>query len=413
VLAAAVVWHLVMILAPPRVPPPANTEGRDFASYYYAAKVAVEGGDPYDKAALEQAALDEGTRPEVHPFFYPPPFLLAVAWAPLAGLKGGFGVWFLLNEVCLLAACLALIRWWRVFGEVVTPLLAVVVALMVGVAYSFELGQANFPVLALVLAGLGLEQRRPAAAGFLVGLACMMKMSPALLVVWWLYRKRYVAVAGAVAAGIVSSIAVLPLVGFAHQWEFYTKVLPQFASGDYNGLSIKIEMFGNHSVPNLLHQAFHSGENRLSAVARMLSMAFNVTVLAALAWFFHRPTEDPVRLAGQACAVLGAMLLIPVYTYEHHLVMVIPAMVFVLLAVLRGWLPRAWAAPIGIAVAVLMFDLPALRQLAMRVVTQDAAVAFFAVQELKFAALCVVFAACVAVGATALRDPSKLPPPRV
>ena len=46
---------------------------------YDAAKVAVDGGNPYEKAALEQAALDEGTRPEVHPFFYPPPFLLAVA----------------------------------------------------------------------------------------------------------------------------------------------------------------------------------------------------------------------------------------------------------------------------------------------------------------------------------------------
>jgi hypothetical protein len=64
-------------------------------------------------------------------------------------------------------------------------------------------------------------------------------------------------------------------------------------------------------------------------------------------------------------------------------------------------------------VAVLMFDLPALRQLALKVVTPEAPLTFFAVQELKFAALCVVFVAAVAVGATALRDPSRVPPPRI
>ena len=54
--------------------------GRDFASYYYAAQVALEGGDPYDTPALSAAAVADHTRRSVHPFFYPPPFLFSVAW---------------------------------------------------------------------------------------------------------------------------------------------------------------------------------------------------------------------------------------------------------------------------------------------------------------------------------------------
>lgn len=412
VIAAAVAWHLLMVLAPPRTPPPKDTEGRDFASYYYAARVAVEGGNPYDKTALEAVSAADGTRAEVHPFFYPPPFLLAVAWTVPFGLLPAFTVWFVLNELCLLAACLALVRWWQGFGPAVAPILAAIVALMVGVAYSAELGQANFPVLALVVIGLWLEGRRQALAGALVGVACMMKMSPALLVLWWLLRGRYLQAAAAVGAGVALSLLALPLVGVAHQWEFYTDVLPRFGSGNYNDLTIKIEMFGNHSVPNLLHQAFPSGENRLSVAARLLSTAFSLGLVSVLAWLFHRQTDDPIRIAGQASSVLVAMLLIPVYTYEHHLVMVIPTMVLALVAVLRGWLPRPWAVPIGIAVAILLYDLPALRQLALRVVTTDAPIVFLFVQELKFFALLVLLAASVGIGATVGRDPSRVPPPR-
>ena len=50
------VWHLLSVFMPPRVPPPRGTAGRDFASYYYAAKVAKNGGDPYDSGALDAAA---------------------------------------------------------------------------------------------------------------------------------------------------------------------------------------------------------------------------------------------------------------------------------------------------------------------------------------------------------------------
>ncbi len=343
----------------------------------------------------------------MHPFFYPPPFVGLVVWSVPLSLETGFAVWFVLNELCLIAACLALWAWWRPLGTAVGPTLAILVALSYGIAYSDELGQANFPVLLLVIVGLWQERQRPALAGVLVGLACMMKMSPALIVAWWLLRRRWVPVAASLAAALVSSLLVMGIVSPRTQWRFYSQILPQFGSGDYNGLVIKIEMFGNHSIPNLLHQWFPSGSNRLSGTARALSGASTLGLAALLGGLFHRPTGDPLRLAGQASAVLVTMLLVPVYTYEHHLVFALPALVLAIAAVERGHLSAAWAAPIGAAAAVYAFELPGLKQLAARVITEANLAAYWGVQELKFAALLVLLGASCRIGATALRSPSE------
>ncbi|HHO53977.1 MAG TPA: DUF2029 domain-containing protein, partial [Deltaproteobacteria bacterium] len=340
-----------------------------------------------------------------------PPFLLGMAWSLPVELEPGFRIWFLLNELCLLVACLVLVRWWRPLGAEVAPILAVLVALMYAVAYGAELGQANVPVLALVLAGLAVEERRPWAAGALVGLACMLKMSPALVVAWWLLRRRWAAVLASLIAALLLSIATLPLLGLSEQLRFYTEILPRFGSGDYNGLKIKIEMFGNHSVPNLLHQLFPSGVNQLSATSRALGLVFDLALIGGLARAFWAPTRDPLHHAAQASAILVAMLFVPVYTYEHHLVFALPAMVLGVLAIERRWLALRWLVPLATAIAVLLFPLPYLRQLALKVVTPANALGFLGLQELKFLALCVVFAAMVHLGRTQGQT-NTAPPPR-
>lgn len=408
----ALLWHLAVVLAPPSVPPPRDSAGRDFASYYYAARVAADGGDPYHKGLLDAAAQAEETRRQVHPFFYPPPFLWLVAWAPLVDLASGFRIWWLLNEACLLGVCLVLARWWRPLGDHVGVVIAALVAAMYGVAYSAELGQANFPVLLCLVAGLAAERRFPVLGGVLVGVAAMWKMSPALVVGWWLVQRRDTAVLAAIGTAVGLSVLTLPLVPMGDQVRFYRDVLPGLQRGDYNGLKIQIGMFANHSVPNLLHQVFPSGGNALSPAARAASTAFQVLLVGSLGWWFRVRTDDPVRLAAQASAVMVAALLVPVYTYEHHLVFALPAMVLAVLAVARRWVPRWTAAPVALAVVVLCFDLPSLRTFATDVVGERAGVLFLAVQEAKFVALVAVGALSAWIGATALDDRSRPPPPR-
>lgn len=361
---AAVIWHVLSILTPAWVQVSNTPNGRDFASYYYAARVGTEGGDPYDRRALNAAARVDGIRAGVHPFFYPPPFVAGTAWLAWFDLHSAYKLWFWLDELSAVLAMLALWIWWRELDPLAPAAIAVLLALMTAVPNNHAMGQANLGVLALLLLGLLAEDRkRPVIGGVFVGMACMAKMSPALFVAWWLLRRRWVAASTACLTAVVLSVASLSVVGWADQLRFYTEILPKFASGDYNGLSIPIDLFGNHSIPNLFHQLWPSQGRALSSTAALGSRVFSLGMVTGLGLLYgiRPPIEDRWTVAGQAASVAVAMLLIPVYTYEHHLVWALPAAVLAVLAASSGRLPWPLVIVAGISVSVLAFDLQGLK----------------------------------------------------
>jgi alpha-1,2-mannosyltransferase len=399
-LASAVLWHALAVLSPGWVQTSEKqNNGRDFASYFYAVRAAEAGADPYDKRMLAKAARRDGSRRSVHPFFYPPPFLLAMAWALPLDLHRAYQLWFWLDELAALAAVLALWGWWRRLGDTDVAVLAIgSLALMTAVPNNHVMGQMNFPALALALGGLWATDRGwKAVGGGLLGAACMWKMSPALLVAWWLIRREWVAVAWACATAAVLTLAAVPLVSLEHQVRFYTEVLPKFGSGDYNGLSVPIDLFGNHSVPNLWNELSRSDDLSLTPLARGLSSLTTLSLVAGLGWAFRRPDPDLLQTAAQVGAVGVVMLLLPVYTYEHHLVWSLPAVVAVALAVRDRRLGPGWVPLVAFAVVVLAFDLQDLKALRNSLPRGPL---MGLVQELKFVALVVLGAAATVVGAS-------------
>ncbi len=398
-LVAALVWHALAVGHDLKQ---AHREqhGRDFASYYYAVKVAVDGGNPYDRAELAASARDEATRAGVHPFFYPPPYLLTMVWVLPLDLTTAYRVWYAVDELLGLLVWLLLWRWWRSLGNSVGWTLAASLAALTALPNNHLMGQMNLPVVLLVVLALEREERgHSSVAGLAMGLACMMKMSPGLLVAWWLLRGRWKAAAVSVGAAVVLSVLSLALVGPALQWTFYSEVLPAFTSGRYNGLGVGIDLYGNHSLPNLFDAAFPAGTNHLvlSDTARVLSQLSALALVALLGTTLRRAPADALASAGQIGAVTSAMLVIPVFTYEHHLVWSILALVPVVVGLETGRLARTWAVPVGAAFAVWAFDLAAMKELALYV--QDAAPwVTWCVRESKFFAVVVLGAASWVVG---------------
>jgi len=390
--ALAVVVHLYFALfpLPAGAGPMKNTLGRDMASYYYAAQVAASDGDPYDVDALSAAARADNTRDEVHPYFYPPPFLIAVAWVLPLELEAAYRIGYWLDELFLIIAMLALWRWWMPLGRAVPIAIAVWAGLMFPISYGHVMGQVNGLVLALVISGLWMaESDRELPGGALIGAACMFKMSPALFVGWWLLRGRRRAAAASVGTAVALSIFALPLVDFPEQLRFYTEILPAFGSGDYNGLLVKIGMFANHSVPNVADQLIPGDGMRLSMGARVLSGGIALGLLGAAGWLFRgKATEE--QIAAQVAAVCLIALLIPVYTYEHHLIFALPAMVIGSAMAWRGAFP-SWAGA-GIAAASMILCLPhqPLKPFAKNALGDPLGLV---VQEAKFAAMVVLLAA--------------------
>jgi alpha-1,2-mannosyltransferase len=229
----------------------------------------------------------------------------------------------------------------------------------------------------------------------------MLKMSPALFVVWWVVRREWRAIGAAVAAAIALSVASLPWAGPSVQARFYTEVLPTFSSGDYNSLAVSIGLFGNHSVPNLLNQVWPARGGVLSPIAQALSTLVALGALAALAVWFRAPNPTPFQRAAQASAFGVLMLLVPVYTYEHHLVFALPAAVIAVLGVLRGALGRRWTALAGTFIGILLFDLQYIRAIAESLPASLVGLGGV-LQELKSVALIGLFGICVRLG---VRDP--------
>ncbi len=312
------VGHVMVQAAPAWKKVHTSTGGRDFASYYYAAEVAIDGGDPYDTGRMAVLAKKEGFRKSVHPFFYPPPFLLTVAWVGPVSLQTAYELWFFLNEG-LLFLCLGL--GVRAFG---VPIWAAALLLWTWspIPDNAWMGQANLLALAPALAGLAIAPKRPLLGGALVGVAAMLKMSPALFLGWWLLQQNWRAVGAAVVTSVGTSLLALPLVGFEAQKRFYVDILPGFSKGDYHGLTVPISLEANHSVGDLADRFFPGPGQLLSDGAQRMMSAVLLALLILVAWR-ARTAKNPAAILG---ALTVLMVVTPVYTYEHHLVFLVVAM---------------------------------------------------------------------------------------
>lgn len=310
---------------------------KDWASYYYAVQVASGGGDPYELAALEAAAAADGFEQTVYPYLYPPPFLLGVWW--MAPLSSGLArdILFGLNQLAWLGLGAVLWRWLR------TPpvLLGLIAVTLTPITHAGRLGQVNGVVAALV--ALALWRR----SGSALSVAAMIKMSPALYLPLWATsgRLRPVLVAAAGAVGLsVLALAVVPL---EVQLHFYRDLLPGFSSGSYNDLQVPIDLSANHSIPNALDRLWPGPDaNTLSETARRVTSAALLGTLAA-ASLLARRTHDALSEASLLGALTVALVVLPVFTYEHHLSLLVLPAAALLTALWEGRLPR-WVWPVAL-----------------------------------------------------------------
>jgi hypothetical protein len=307
-----------------------SKHGRDYATYHYALGEAWDGGDPYDTQALSQRARADKTRRSVHPYFYPPPFLMGMVWTKPLSLGVGARAFFWLSQAALLAVLWVCRRW---FAAPVL-LLGVLACTLTPITDSAKMGQANMLVLAIAVAGLWRSN------GALVGAAAMAKMSPALYLFAWLAQRAWRPVLAAVFTAIALSLVALPLVGLDAQIRFFTEVMPGFSSGNYHGLKVKIALPANHSIPDIFQQYWPGPDaHTLSDVARIGARVVSLSLLAGLTWL-ARTRRDVLGEANLFAAFSILMLITPVYTYEHHLSMVIFPAAALGTALLQGRLGR-------------------------------------------------------------------------
>ncbi len=333
-LCVGLLMHVFVQLGPARQAVWSVAHGRDFASYYYATQVASKGGDPYVTRSLSQMARSEHTRDTVLPYFYPPPFLLTVAWVQPFSLSTAYRLMLGLNELLLAGCLVVLVRGFSIPLGVVGALLIV----WSPIPDNAKMGQANLIALFPALLGLWAARTRPWLGGVLLGAAAMFKMSPALFLLYWALRRQWKPCVGAIGAAIGLTLISLAYCPLPTQVEFYTRVMPGFASGDYYGLTVPISLAANHSIPDIFNTLWPGpSKTALSSTALVGSRVVTLGVLALWAWRARIP-RSPLAEARTLGALTILMVIVPTYAYEHHLVFLLLPVAALLTSVQRDWL---------------------------------------------------------------------------
>lgn len=379
-----------------------NRGASDFASYFYAVNATVQGENPYDNLVLDRLAGEDNQRETVHPYFYPPPYLLAMAWALPLDLSEAHRVFYWAGSFFLLAVMLSLWKWlpsWGMFGAS-----GLVLLFYTPIFNTLRMGQANLLVLALLVCGVMLVEfeganKRRWLGGALVGLACMLKMSPAVLVMWWMVRREWRPVVAAILAAIGSSILVLPLVGFSTQIYFYSDVLPSFTSGNYHGLTVDINIPMNHSILNFCMQITNgfqgmSQKTEATALATNLARIISLSTLLGLLFVLRKPRPDAVSRANAAGALVVMMVLTPAFTYEHHLVFLIFPLLAVVAALVERRLSWAWGLVLIPVFVLIAWNLPDFKAYSDSLGNGRWSANAVAFRELKFLAVVILGALC-------------------
>lgn len=316
----------------------AASPGRiDFVAFWAAAKLAVA-GDPvaaWDMTAHRAAQGQYGPQAGVLPFANPPPFLLLIL--PLGALPylAGLPAWLAATLPAYLAAARPLFEDRRGLW---------LAAAFPPVLVNAAIGQAAFVTAALFVGGLILAERRPFAAGVLLG-ALVIKPHLAVLIPFALLAGgRWRMIAGAALSSLCLLLAALLAFG-PDAYAGFLDGLPFFARGAAEGQA------GWHKMASLYALFRSLGLPAWLAWTGHVLAALAGTAVAVAAWRGKGPARAPLLAAASA--------MIPPYIYAYDLLILIVSFAWLLRAGFEERLP-----PWRLALIALLWILP-LAQLAV------------------------------------------------
>jgi len=292
--------------------------GYDFSAYWLAGRHVAAGEPLYLPAQLsgpfEPQALGQFL------YLYPP--FLAVAVAPLAALFPTYGpamaVWSAAGAVVAAAVVLAVGRSEALVRDRSSALV------LRGAAFVFpplvaELILGNVHVLLLGLLAVAWlatrkeGRRAEAVAGVAVGIAALIKLFPAVVLVWFVLRGRWRAAAWGVAAALALAVATLPVVGL-EPWLQYPRVILNLGAPANTADALAPSLWLGQWLPPL--------------VARGIVVAVG---LVAVAWSARALEER----ASYGVAVAACVLLAPAM-FQHYLALMVLPLLLGLRVALNG-----------------------------------------------------------------------------
>lgn len=302
----------------------------DSYSYHFAAEALRVGGNPYDTELLQDLAPDE--LGFIFPYVYPP--VLAQLWRPLLALgpAGAHGVMMALGVLLSLIHGVLVWRLVRPTHHAGAWLLAFIGfhAVMGPLISTIRLGQVNLLLAVLVVGALHLERRdRPTGAAALLALAIAIKLTPVVVLLDPLLRRRWATLLRTAGFGLVLVLGSIALSGPEPWLAFVDRALDPLP---FN--------------PPISLRGLVDGLGTVAAFPRWLTgatfFAALTGILVRLAMRLPRVLDDDPT-ASWSLLLLFGLLAFPLTWHHHYVSAILPLAYFTLrsgdgLVTARTWL---------------------------------------------------------------------------
>ncbi len=311
----------------------------DFLSYYLAARACHASTNMYDIETLREVARHLYIQAHVFPYLYPPPF--ACVLTPLARLPFWIALraWGLLMLAATVGVLYATRAWLqRLHGHLHPGTTLALALLIVLLPFDVDLmtGQVNILVLLLVVVALYLDvaEDRSLLGGIALGTAILIKVTPVLLLPYFLFRKRWRFLLGSVAGLVVES--GVSLLVTPSQWMYFGAYWQTL--GSPKGVTGLFPLTATSNMsPAGLWALLLGGEAAARVAAGLTTAALWGGAIVAQA------RRGEKRAPAVLLPYLVAMILSAPYVYIHHVVYLYPGVAWWVVHLLRE--ERAGRAP--------------------------------------------------------------------
>jgi alpha-1,2-mannosyltransferase len=318
------------------------------------------------------------------PFYLP---VVSLALSPMAagGLASAAVLWTL-GQIVAAFVCMRVLWSWRRPEPWAAGAFVLTWALVLPVVYeSSRFNQLGLVVLALVLVGVcWVQRRRPVMGAAALAIASVLKLLPALLVVWLVLKRQWrAACAFVVACGVLAIVPCLLWFGPGATWEYHRQWFQNNVAGapmrgmtdgdlrhhfiDHRNQSLSA-VIARLSDPDHPYPVPYQPWRLEPGTARGIARAGWLLLAGALIWATRKPRARAGSDAADAhydtsLYLLGLLLLSPLLR-TYYLVWAIPALHVLARTALRstagcGRLPARIALTIWIAGMVGWASVPA------------------------------------------------------
>ena len=322
-----------------------HADGQDLASSYVGSRLLAK-GEPqhlfsHDSEDFSEIGEDDewtvvahsgGFTGFLHPYVQTP--LWAYALQPLARRVRFITfnhIFVVLNMLTFAGALWLIAKYWArsFFNPLAISLVILALVLSQPFQYAIWLNQTHMLMLFLTVAALVLAERDwPIAAGFLLAYAASVKVTPGLLVVYWLVTRRYKAAASTVVwSGVLWALTLAAVGhGLVHEYVDNLHRISRILLLSQNNQSFAAWVMA-HFYP--FDEVFDITILPLPTLVRLGSLALMIAFTAWggwLDWQRGRRNVEHVAPLGAMMAMLAATIFAPIAWTHYAIVLFMPMM---------------------------------------------------------------------------------------